>query len=306
MMEGKLYIDGLDAYTEYGVYVQEGGFNGLAQFPPLKSVDATDWPEEDGEEPDLSAPTLDTKEISLKLVLAGKDSRWGNLLEKLSEGAYHTFHFTGLKKLYVLRLVSNPSADLAARLGFATLKLSDDFPLQGYSYAEPQSGIPPCGDYELDGRSLTDYGVRVLDGTLDEVLKSPDVKKNLLWNAKGENGAVYDGAAVAYKAKDVKVNCLMRAGTVEEFWHNRNALLYDLARRGQRTLYVDATGCEYPCYYKNCSVSEFDASGRVWMKFTLTLCFTAFRADGDEYLLASEAGELISAEDGEHCIDMEE
>ena len=43
---------------------------------------------------------------------------------------------------------------------------------------------------------------------------------------------------------------------------------------------------------------------QVWCVFTLTLVFTAFRVGGDEYLLASEAGELIVTEDGEFYIDL--
>lgn len=73
MMSGRFYIDGKDAFTEYGIYVQEGGYNELVAYPPLKAVTSNDWQEEDGIEPDLSEPTLNTKEFSLKIVLSGKD-----------------------------------------------------------------------------------------------------------------------------------------------------------------------------------------------------------------------------------------
>ena len=32
MMSGRFYIDGKDAFTEYGIYVQEGGYNELVAF----------------------------------------------------------------------------------------------------------------------------------------------------------------------------------------------------------------------------------------------------------------------------------
>ena len=57
-MINRLFIDGNDAYLQYGVYVTSGGFNELVAFPPLKSVDSNDWQEEDGVEADLSAPVL--------------------------------------------------------------------------------------------------------------------------------------------------------------------------------------------------------------------------------------------------------
>lgn len=304
MMEGRFFIDGKDAYTEYGVYVEEGGYNELLKYPSLKSVDTNDWQEEDGIEPDLMDTRLDVKEIALKIILSGTYYRWGGLIETLSDKAYHTFDFKEIGRSYRLRLVSNPNTELAARLGFVTLKLADDFPLDGYTYAEPESTVGTYGDYELDGRPFTDYGVRVLEGTLDEVEKSPDVKTNLLRNIITLNGAIYDGENVTYKTKDVKVNCLMRAGTLQEFWRNYDALLYDLSKPEQRMLYVDETGYEYPCYYKSCSVSEFYASEKIWLKFTLTLCFTSFRLEDDEFLLASEAREIITTEDGEYAIDL--
>lgn len=304
MMEGRFFIDGKDAYTEYGVYVEEGGYNELLKYPSLKPVETNDWQEEDGIEPDLIDTRLDVKEITLKIILSGRYYRWGGLIETLSDKAYHTFDFKEIGRSYRLRLVSNPNTELAARLGFVTLKLADDFPLDGYTYAEPESTVGTYGDYELDGRPFTDYGVRVLEGTLDEVEKSPDVKTNLLRNIQTLNGAIYDGENVTYKTKDVKVNCLMRAGTLQEFWRNYDALLYDLSKPEQRMLYVDETGYEYPCYYKSCSVSEFYASEKIWLKFTLTLCFISFRLEDDEFLLASEAREIITTEDGEYAIDL--
>ena len=118
------------------------------------------------------------------------------------------------------------------------------------------------------------------------------MKQNLLRNIGTQGGAIYDGERVTFKTKDVKVTCLMRADTQAELWRNYDAFLYDLARPDERLLYVDATGLEYPCHYKNGSVSEFYASGKIWLKFTVTLVFTSFRIT-EEYLLASEDDMLI-------------
>ena len=98
----------------------------------------------------------------------------------------------------------------------------------------------------------------------------------------------------------------MRAKNLTEFWRNYNALLFDLVRPGERSLYADSTGYEYPCYYKSCSVTEFYPTGKIWFKFDLTLVFTSFRIEDDEYLLASESGEWIMTEDGEFAIDLRE
>ena len=303
-MSGRFYIDGKDAFTEYGIYVQEGGYNELVAYPPLKAVTSNDWQEEDGIEPDLSEPTLNTKEFSLKIVLSGKDYRWGGFIELLSDKAYHTFDFREIGRSYSLRLVSNPNTDLATLLGFITIKLADDFPLSEYAYKEPESSLYGSDNYELDGKPFSDYGIIVLDGTFDEIEKSPDVKTCLLRNIKKLNGALYDGEKVTYKAKDVKINCLMKAASLTELWRNYDALLYNLVQPEQRMLYSDETGNEYPCHYKSCSVSEFYGSDKIWLKFTITLCFISFRLEDDEFVLATETRDLVVTEDGEFAIDL--
>lgn len=303
MMTDRFYIDGKDAYSEYGVFVTEGGYNGVVAYPPLKSVKSNDWQEMDGIEVELSAPKLDTRQFPMDFAFSGKDYRWGDFVQRLSDKAYHTFQFKEIGRTYRLRLVSNSKTEMAKRLGFVTIKFADDFPMDGYTYKAPSSTIGVCRDYEIDGKPFTDYGVRILEGTLDEILKAPEVKTNLLRNINIQPGAIYDGERVTYKAKDVKVNCLLRGADLTEMWRNYDALLYDLTRSGQRMLYCDETGYEYPCYYKSCSVSEFYATAR-WLKFTLTFCFISFRLEDTEYVLATETRDLVVTEDGEYAIDL--
>ena len=65
MMTGKTYLDGIDIYTTFGIYVTEGGYNGLATYPPLKKPEINDWQEYNGIEVDLTAPELDTREFQI-------------------------------------------------------------------------------------------------------------------------------------------------------------------------------------------------------------------------------------------------
>lgn len=276
-MTGRLYIDGKDIYAEYGVYVVQGGWNELIAYPPLKAVDNNDWQEEDGIEADLSAPVLDTREIQLKVALAGGDNRFFALIRHLSDGAYHTFDCRYIERTYKLRLVAQPNLAVAHALGTTTLKFADDFPLLGYTYEKPASNIATYNDYTFNGRPFTDYGVRVLKGTLDEVKKTPTVKTNLLRNISTQMGALYDGKNVTYKSKDVKINCLMRADTLDELWRNYDALLYDLTRPNERKLWVKDLGKEFPFYYKSCQVTEFYPTDKIWLQFALTVTFTTFR-----------------------------
>lgn len=309
-MMNKLYIsntDGTnkkDAYSEYGVFVMEGGYDELVEYAPLKNVPSNNWQEEDGEEFDLSAPVLDSRELSVKFATHGPNSNLGAFLELLSDKAYHTFEFKEIGRTYKLRLVSQPNLELYKRFGTFSLRLVDDFPLDKYEYKAPQSDIIPMQGYEIDDVDLSKYGVRVLRGSSDEIEKSPSVKKNLLRNINSQSGATYDGQVVTFETKEVKLNCLMRANTLLEFWQNYDALLFDLTREDERNLYVDANGRDYPCFYKSCSVGKFVPTGKVWFEFSLSLVFTSFRVGADEYILASENREWIVTEDDINVIDL--
>lgn len=305
MITGRLYIDGYDAYTQYGVYVVNGGWNDLVAFPPLKTVPSNDWQEEDGIEVDLSNPVLNTIEIQLKVALSGQYSYFADLIQHLSDGAYHTFECAYIGRTYRLRLVSQLNMSIVQTLETATLKLANDFPLDGYKYKAPSSSIISAEDYKFDGCKFSDYGVRVLKGTLAEVKKTPTVKTNLLRNLPHLSGAIYDSEQITFKTKDVKIFCLMRAESLNELWQNYDALLFDLIRPYEHLLWVDELKQEFPFYYKSCQVTEFFPVDKIWLKFTLTVTFIrSFRLDENERVLATENEIVVFTQDNVNAIDM--
>lgn len=68
-MVGKLFIDGLDAFSEYGIFVEQYGYKALVQMPSFKKLSSTEWPEYDGEEVDLSDPSLIAKHFRFRFAL---------------------------------------------------------------------------------------------------------------------------------------------------------------------------------------------------------------------------------------------
>lgn len=305
MMTGRLYIDGKDAYREYGVYVEDGGWNELVSMPPLKSVESNDWQEEDGSEVDLSEPVLDTRTVTIKFALTKAYSRYFSLIEALSDGAYHTFDCAHIGRIYRLRLVGVGSFAAADILGEVSLKFADDFPLDNYHYREPSSNILFSDRFQLDTVPFSQYGIHILQGTLSEIVKTPDVKQNLLRDIQSQQGAIYDAQRVTYKSKDVKLSCLMRADTLTELWNNYDALLYNLIRPEERLLWVDDLEQDFPCYYKQCNVTQFYPEDRIWLKFELTLTFFHdFRITDDDMVLASESNIIVFTEDGQCAIEL--
>ena len=69
-MKNLLFIDGRDAYVEYGIFVEQYGYKQLIQFPSFKKLESTDWPEEDGIEVDLTATKLDTRRLQIQFCIS--------------------------------------------------------------------------------------------------------------------------------------------------------------------------------------------------------------------------------------------
>lgn len=321
-MKGKFYIDGKDAYLAFGLFVANNGCNGLIAFAGFKELVENVWPEEDGAEVDLSSPVLGALEFSINFYCCDYFKTM-EFLALISDGSYHEYNFAEIGCTRRLRLVSNPSKKIHRDIETFSLTFSDDFPMEGYNYLEPifDGGIPAQENYEIDGKLLSDYCVFLLDGSDAEIIKTPTVKKNLLIDIPSQSGVTYDGKEVVFEKKDVALKCWMRCRNVGTMWRNLNALVHDLItptnkidkqgyeyKDAERSLYIDSLGEEYPCYFNGLSATKFQllSNDRVWLEFTLTLTFTSFRVNGVEYLLATEAGELIVTEDGEYYIDLKD
>ena len=206
----------------------------------------------------------------------------------LKSTVYHSFVFNSLDgRTYSLRLISYTGVEVFLGLGTIEVRFADDFPLNGYTYTAPSSTVASCDDYEIDGTLLTDYGVRVLKGSVDEIRKQGGIKEAMKRNIKVLSGVIYDsGTANKYKSRDVRLKCLMRAETLAELWKCWDDLLYDLIRPGERVLYckyMDTSPAgtsviprpgEYKCYYKSCNVTDFFPTDKIWLEFTISLCFT--------------------------------
>lgn len=289
-MTAQLLIDNIDVYAIYGVLLTDGAFKSLVQYPSLKSVSGIDWAEDDGKDFDLSNPQLDSREVSLSFGCLGMD-RASEFVDLLTSAVYHTFKFCELGRTYKLRLTAHPNLRMLKTFDLFTLQFADDFPLMDYEYLAPQSTYNLRQGYLFDYiiryaeinqdvtvvKSLSDYGVYVLSG-IDQVLKPPNVKKNLLRNINSQSGIQYVVGKVVYDTKEVALDCLLRANSLEEFWRNYDALLYDLTRSQERCLYVGSQVHKFPCHYKSSSVKEFHITGtRVFFQFSITLVITSFR-----------------------------
>lgn len=267
-------IDGNDAFTAYGVRLLEGSLASVVAMPPLKqsSILTTAWHEADGIDADLSQPRLDTRQVSLLLATDGTRAMFDSLIQAITDGAYHTYSFTDIGRTLSLRLTGLDDYEQGGRLGFVTLRLADDNPLGGYTYTQPSSTSGGSEDYSLDGRPLSDYGVRLLGGTLDTISAHGSPRANLSRSLSVQGGTSYDGEAVHFDARSAKIPCLLRAKSTTELWKNWDALAFDLSRAGKRTLTVEGENAVQHFYYVACDVDEFvPDTTDYWLRFSLTI-----------------------------------
>nr|DAI30110.1 MAG TPA: hypothetical protein [Caudoviricetes sp.] len=298
--DGKLFIDEADAYTEYGVFVEQYGYKELIQMPSFKKLDTTDWPEYDGQEVDLISPVLDSRELQIQFDIV--NVRYAeDLFLTLSNGAYHDFRFVELEKTYRLRMVSNGSFTQNIRLGKLTITFADDFPVVPVAdyYKTGVSDVNQSG-YAIDDVDMAQFGTYVLEDTDASFRKAASVRKALSIDISSLAGIDYDQKEVHFQTKDVTVKLLINAKGIDEFWKRWNSLFAVLLQPEVRKFYLSALEAEYECYYKSNSVSKFDIlrNGHVWCEFSVVLVFTAYRPESSWMLLATEDFDWVITEDG--------
>lgn len=298
-MTGKLYIDGQDAFTHYGIFVQDSGYAGLVQWPSLKSVDSNDWPEDDGIDADLSAPKLESKEFRMSFCCVDYEKTTA-LFQLLTIGAYHVFNFSEIGIEKELRLVSQPSIKTIVPLQTFSLQFADDGYMKGYVRQDliPVASCKRQG-YEIDDVDISQYGVRIVSGTLDNLLKTPSAKKNLSVDTKANDGAIYEDTEVNFQSRDITLKCILNTQNTPAFWGNFRAFLHDLTQPTERMLHLPDSNEYFSCHYKSSNVSKFTkiTDGGVWCEFDVTLCFVSSRPGQVEYFLSAEDGSLIITED---------
>ena len=295
-MLNRLLIDGIDCFDNFGVFVAKDGYAGLVNYPSLKKIESNDWKEEDGIEPDLLTTALSSNEFSIKFCATGVADT-GGFFDLITDLSYHVFEFLTINKSYKLRLISQPNYSHYRELEIFTLQFVDDFPLDAYNYLAPESNYFKPSEWLLDDVDFNKYGCTVLRESISSILQSSPVKKHLTIDANKANGVKYYNGDVTFQQKDAKINLLMRAYNLTEFWRNYNALIYNLSKAGERSLFVPETGLEYSCYYKSCQTSKFSTINKIWFQFSLNLCFTSFRFEHNLTLLSTEDNALVTTED---------
>lgn len=273
-----LNISGKDVYSTYGMYLEDQGANSALQWGPRKPVVFNDWYEEDGIDPDLTSPLLDRYTFQLRLAGAPSTSQLDAFVEHLKSKNKHSILITAANTtpIWLIAHAEYVGGNITNRVsGLVRIDLTfaDNDPAFNYSGITPSSNIATCDDYTIDDTPFTDYGVRVLSGTLASVDRLGECKENYLYDVSDIDGVVSGVTANAHtKDYDATLRCLMRADTLEELTNNYLSLRGLFTRTsGTRYIGVKATGKKYPCYYKSQRVTRFYPDGKIWLEFDITV-----------------------------------
>ncbi len=301
-LTGRIIINGLDAFTNYGLVFQNDGLKSLLQMPQFKKVEVYDWHEEDGLEADLSAPLLDGRQFTLNFGISHPDaeSEAQVLLSDLASQVYHTLHIPWLGRTYTVRYVSNGSFAQNARFDTLSLTFAEDaVTIPTVAVPTQETGISM--GYFIDDADFALYGCTVVKGTRDSFLKFAATKEALKRSVSTLSGIIYDsGDTVRLKSRDITVKLHIRTPDVPTFWARWYALWNAVLAPEART--IEGDGMTFQCYYKSNAVQKFmpTIEGGVWCDFSITFAVLAY-SRGDEwlYLVTEDGVPVIFEEDDE-------
>lgn len=267
-MKGRLYINGTDLFTEYGLYVAEQGYNELIQWAALKDVETVDWHEYDGVEPNLLHPVLDSREFTLPLWgTVGNIERFVRLFR---DSTYHSINAADIERNYSVRFVKAKPSKGHRQLCSVELVFSDDTPLGNYTYSAPTSSLKTDSRFLIDGTPFSDYGTTLLQGTSLSFSRIADVKPNLTRDIESMSGVNYEVGVQRRAPYEATLHCFMRATTLSELWNNYDALLYDMSKPDAREISIAGSGA-YLCHYVKQNVRRFYHEGRIWLEFDVDM-----------------------------------
>lgn len=301
-LTGRIIINGLDAFTNYGLVFQNDGLKSLLQMPQFKKVEVYDWHEEDGLEADLSAPLLDGRQFTLNFGISHPDaeSEAQVLLSDLASQVYHTLHIPWLGRTYTVRYVNNGSFAQNARFDTLSLTFAEDaVTIPTVAVPTQETGISM--GYFIDDADFALYGCTVVKGTRDSFLKFTATKEALKRSVSTLSGIIYDsGDTVRLKSRDITVKLHIRTPDVPTFWARWYALWNAVLAPEART--IEGDGMTFQCYYKSNAVQKFmpTIEGGVWCDFSITFAVLAY-SRGDEwlYLVTEDGVPVIFEEDDE-------
>lgn len=266
------HIDDVDIQATYGMVLGGESLPELMKLPAMKSPAKVDYPDVDGTQADLTAPTLLSRNLKLTFYdVGGKDP--ADFITFLMREMRHTIDVDIVNGvplwITTFRMVGNPELSMYQNKGKIVIEVVDyDSFLYGYVYSMPHLTAKSYG-FTLSGADLSLYGiVPVGSANVQEINKAHGVKAPLEWSNSLIDGSKFDRLAVPRKKnRDVKLT--LWGSWARNEMNAWKAFLYDLTRPGYRS--ISGAGKLMSGWYKSSNIEQLSYhNGRVDILFNIT------------------------------------
>ena len=301
-MNGRLYIDGNDAFATYGVAVCKGGYDRLVEFPKPKAYTKNDWHERDGLELDNSEMKFVNRTFPVNFVCHGTQKDYADFLDMLSSQVYHTFNFAVIEYVATLRYVECSNYRQGRNFSTFTATFADDGDVfDGYAYSDPDRSVYGDTDNYFNFGRFRQFGLSILGNYKDELFKGTPVKKSLSISRDGISGLWFDGDdSVAFSQRTSKLHFLMQSDSWDDLWTRWKALLYNFAQFKWHDLTIRRLsnyGIDI-CLVSMNVEQLLVGSGKVMVKFALEVYTDTKEFERETTALESETEAVVVTEDG--------
>ena len=195
---------------------------------------------------------------------------WQTFYSFLAKEGYRVVHVPGLGRSWTLRVLEMARLENYSCVDLFSVKfIEDDTDIPtGYPSASADVGLV-C-EVSSDGKTLDKYGIIITSG-LDDLERSPKMKRSLTRSFAFQNGQLYDDDHVRYAEKEVTLGCCLIAPQIAVFWDLHDALFGYLLKPGSRK--ISYKGKEYDAFYRKTGNWRLHAhAGEVICEFDLTIC----------------------------------
>lgn len=278
MINSSIIIDDVRADIDFGLRVLKGGLSNLIPYPERKQMRVNNWYERDGVEADLTTPAFDSKEFQMPLFCIGAGNAKRLLDFLATNGGKHAFTFGWIGRQFNLRILGVSSLEYWVDNAELHVHFSEDEPSIPDEDFMP-TYLPIAGQewVSLNGIGMMKYGVQVLKGGHYSLHEKSKIKEGLIVKSLYSDGGECFAKSVRYEAKDVQIECLMKANTIEDFWTRYDTLLHALTRAGELEISFAQLGSTYKGFYKQCQSIYFDLVPEIRWQFRLTFTLTNYR-----------------------------
>lgn len=298
-MIGSCIINNIDI-ANWGMFIIRGGDSDFLSFPDRKDPSSNNWKEYDGLDIDLSEIFFNAKKVNVKFFIKADTGdeflyRLNSFYELISTPGTISLYSREFQKTFQLRFISCPDYNHRGGMykdgrkqGVLMVEFSMDNPLQLFTN---HNRLEPIGSgkrqlVEINGYDLGKFGI-IVNECYNTILKLPVIKSPLVQSFERATGLFPSiPSKNTFEAKQVIVDCTMRANSKDEFYQNYEALFNNLTK--DEAIQLSTFSSDSQAYYS--SMQNFEKlkpfSNKVSVKFSLVL--TIITPGLLQYLLGME------------------